>query len=153
MDKFLVLTLTFALIFGSNNALEFKDCGSELGKFSKVVVSNCDEASSVCVLKRHTNATIDLDFNLVDDSKIENVSTVVHGVILGVEMPFPLANPNACVDSGIECPLEKGKNYNYQQTLPVLKSYPKVSVTVKWELKDVTSAKTIICVLIPARIE
>lgn len=46
---------------------------------------------------------------------------------MGVEMPFPLANPDACVDSGLSCPLEKEKNYEYIQTLPVLKSYPKVS--------------------------
>lgn len=45
---------------------------------------------------------------------------------MGVEMPFPLSNPNACVDSGLACPLEKEKNYEYAQTLPVLKSYPKV---------------------------
>lgn len=29
----------------------------------------------------------------------------------------------------------------------------KLSVVVKWELKDVQNSKTIICVLIPARIE
>lgn len=46
---------------------------------------------------------------------------------MGVEMPFPLANPDACVDSGLSCPLAKDNNYEYIQTLPVLKSYPKVS--------------------------
>lgn len=133
-----------------------------------------------------------LHFKLaVDGEEVGEVSTVVHGVILGVEMPFPLANPNACVDSGLTCPLKQGVDYEYRQTLPVLRSYPKVSddyyfmschifvniiwiseilfltsngtknelfifkvsVTVKWELKDVAANKTIICVFIPAKIE
>lgn len=55
------------------------------------------------------------------------MTTVVHGIIMGVEMPFPLTNPNACVDSGLACPLEKEKSYEYAQTLPVLRSYPKVN--------------------------
>lgn len=57
---------------------------------------------------------------------VPEVTTIVHGIIMGVEMPFPLSNPNACIDSGIVCPLEKDKIYAYKQTLPVLKSYPKV---------------------------
>lgn len=64
---------------------------------------------------------------IVDGDSVPEVSTVVHGIIMGVEMPFPLANPDACVDSGLSCPLEKDKSYEYLQTLPVLKSYPKVS--------------------------
>lgn len=67
-----------------------------------------------------------------DDAEIQsiqNVTTVVHGVILGVEMPFPLQNPNACLDSGLTCPLEKSKEFEYVQTLPVLRSYPKVIYT------------------------
>lgn len=72
------------------------------------------------------------DFNIIFDATVEeadikNVTTVVHGVILGVEMPFPLQNPDACLNSGITCPLENDTNYEYVQTLPVLKSYPKVN--------------------------
>lgn len=67
-------------------------------------------------------------FLLVDGvDNIEQVTTVVHGVILGVEMPFPLQNPDACKDSGVTCPLKNGENYEYVQTLPVLRSYPKVN--------------------------
>lgn len=63
----------------------------------------------------------------VEGDAVPEVSTVVHGIIQGVEMPFPLKNPNACLDSGLECPLQKDVNYEYVQTLPVLKIYPKVS--------------------------
>lgn len=63
----------------------------------------------------------------VDGDAVPEVSTVVHGIIQGVEMPFPLKNPDACLDSGLACPLQKDVNYEYVQTLPVLKIYPKVS--------------------------
>lgn len=49
----------------------------------------------------------------------------VHGIIMGVPMPFPLENPNAC-SNGLTCPLEKDKTTHYTASLPVLKSYPKV---------------------------
>lgn len=45
---------------------------------------------------------------------------------MGVPMPFPLKNPDACTDSGLTCPLNKDVDYAYVQTLQVLKVYPKV---------------------------
>lgn len=76
----------------------------------------------------------------------------MHGIILGVEMPFPLQNPNGCVDSGLTCPLSKESTYSYVASLQVLKSYPKVKVDVKWELKN-EKGEDIVCLLIPAKIE
>lgn len=49
---------------------------------------------------------------------------------MGVEMPFPLPNPNGCVNSGLTCPLTKDTKYEYVATLPVLKTYPKVSTSL-----------------------
>lgn len=80
------------------------------------------------------------------------IKTVVHGKVLGVEMPFQLQNPDACVDSGLDCPLEGNKAYEYKATLPVLKVYPKVKVQVKWELQD-QEGNDIICVEIPSKIQ
>lgn len=41
-----------------------KMLGSETGKFSAVKLPSCDESANACVLKRNTNATIEVDFNL-----------------------------------------------------------------------------------------
>lgn len=38
--------------------------GSEVGKFGKVSVSDCDETKSRCILKRGTNATVTIEFNI-----------------------------------------------------------------------------------------
>lgn len=91
-------------------------------------------------------------FLVVVDGDAQTVTTVVHGIIMGVEMPFPLQNPNGCVDSGLQCPLSKDSEYEYVASLSVLKSYPKVKVEVKWELRNEKN-ENIVCVLIPAKIE
>ncbi|XP_034667944.1 NPC intracellular cholesterol transporter 2 homolog a [Drosophila subobscura] len=140
------LLVTVALV----QSLEFSDCGSKTGKFTRVVIEGCDTTKSECILKRNTTVSFSIDINLAEEATA--VKTVVHGKVLGIEMPFPLANPNACVNSGLKCPLEKGESYRYTATLPVLKTYPKVSVLVKWELQDQNS-EDIICVEIPAKIQ
>lgn len=80
-----------------------------------------------------------------------SLTTVVHGHVLGLDMPFPLANPDACA-AGVQCPLQSGSSYEYTASLDVLKSYPKVKVTVKWELQD-QNGDDVVCVEIPARIK
>ncbi|CAK1542910.1 unnamed protein product [Leptosia nina] len=47
---------------------------------------------------------------------------------------------------------EAGEKQAYKATLPVLKSYPKVTVDVKWELKN-DAGDDLVCVLIPAHIK
>ncbi|EDW78084.1 uncharacterized protein Dwil_GK24197 [Drosophila willistoni] len=130
--------------------LGFTDCGSKTGKFTRVAIEGCDTTKSECILKRNTTVSFSIDFALAEVASA--VTTVVHGKVLGIEMPFPLANPDACVNSGLKCPLEKDESYRYTATLPVLKTYPKVSVLVKWELQD-QNGVDIICVEIPAKIQ
>lgn len=38
--------------------------GSKVGKFTKIDVSGCDLTKPTCILKRGSNATISIDFNL-----------------------------------------------------------------------------------------
>lgn len=54
------------------------------------------------------------------------ITAVVHGIVMGIEMPFGLPNSDGCVNCGVTCPIRKGTNYEYSTTLPVLKAYPKV---------------------------
>lgn len=83
--------------------------------------------------------------------EVDNVTTVVHGILMGVPVPFPLENPDACA-SDIKCPLKSGAPIHYSTKLPVLKQYPKTAVTVKWELQT-ADKQDIICLEIPAKIQ
>lgn len=129
----------------------FKDCAKDgaIGTYSAVEVSNCDVNQSNCILRKNSNATISITFTSTEN--LSELKAIVHGIILDVEIPFKLPNDNGCVDSGLECPLSKDTEYKYSTTLPVLKQYPKVVVNVKWELKS--GDKTVVCVIIPAKIQ
>lgn len=71
--------------------------------------------------------------------------------ILELPIPFKLSNPNGCVDSNLKCPLAKGKTYKYIASFPVLKTYQKMDVDVKYELRNGPGA-VMACVVIPVRI-
>ena len=55
---------------------------------------------------------------------------MVHGIVLGVPVPFPIPEPDGC-KSGISCPIQKDKSYNYVNKLPVKSEYPSVSDIIK----------------------
>uniref|UniRef100_A0A182NPT8 MD-2-related lipid-recognition domain-containing protein n=1 Tax=Anopheles dirus TaxID=7168 RepID=A0A182NPT8_9DIPT len=135
----------------SSWAADFGNCANEtaVGTYSLVEVSHCADSDASCVLKRNSNATISITFTSSED--LSELKAVVHGIILGMEVPFKLPNDDGCKDSGLQCPLTKETSYRYSTTLPVLKQYPKVSVEVKWELK--AGDKDVVCVLIPAKIQ
>uniref|UniRef100_A0A182WCX0 MD-2-related lipid-recognition domain-containing protein n=1 Tax=Anopheles minimus TaxID=112268 RepID=A0A182WCX0_9DIPT len=143
--------ICFTLMPTVTRAAEFANCANEtaIGRYSLVEVSNCAESDASCVLKRNSNATISITFTSTED--LSQLKAVVHGIILGMAVPFKLPNDNGCKDSGVECPLAKDTSYRYSTTLPVLKQYPKVSVEVKWEL--MAGDKEVLCVLIPAKIQ
>lgn len=52
---------------------------------------------------------------------------IVHGVIAGVPIPFPIPIEDGC-KSGIECPIQKAQSYHYVTQLPVKSEYPSVSM-------------------------
>lgn len=63
------------------------------------------------------------------DTQSQSSKAVVHGIVLGVPVPFPIPEPDGC-KSGINCPMEKDKTYSYVNKLPVKSEYPSVSDTV-----------------------
>ena len=52
---------------------------------------------------------------------------MVHGVVAGVPVPFPVPNPDGCKNCGLTCPLAANKEVSFAASIPVLKSYPEVS--------------------------
>lgn len=142
--------ITVSVLVVSANAKFYTDCGSKQATVQKVSVSGCAEDAKECVLKRNTNATFSIDFT--PNKEVKGVQTVVHGVIMNLPVPFPLPQPDACKDNGLTCPLPAGTQANYQTTMPILKSYPRVKVEVKWELKD-ENDEDLVCVMIPAKIQ
>lgn len=145
------LIVVSALAISLVQSVQFENCAdaNSIGNFSLIEVSNCNLNEATCILKRNSNATISITFS--SEEELSELKAVVHGIILGMEVPFKLPNDNGCVDSGLDCPLPKDTELKYTATLPVLKQYPKVVVDVKWELKS--GARDVVCVKIPAKIQ
>jgi len=54
-------------------------------------------------------------------------TTVIHGIIEGVPVPFPVKNPDVCNGHGITCPMPAEQTQTFQDMLPVKTAYPSVS--------------------------
>ncbi|ELU01117.1 hypothetical protein CAPTEDRAFT_94276, partial [Capitella teleta] len=119
--------------------------GSKHGKVTSLDIPGC--GSSICDLHRGTNASINIGFS----TNVTKVTSVVHGILSGIPVPFPLDNPDGCKNSGLACPLPSGKQYKYNTNIFVRNEYPKLRVVIKWELKD-QSGEDIICLELPAEI-
>ncbi|XP_014257417.1 protein NPC2 homolog [Cimex lectularius] len=141
-----------ALLAFANLALgEVEDCGSEEGSLDAVEISDCNlDTMKACPLKRGGEVVMKMKFTTKKPET--NITTVVHGILGLIKVKFNLPDgDNACLTSGLECPLEENKQYTYSASLPVLNKYPRLSVKVQWELKD-SANKNIVCVKIPAKI-
>ncbi|VDP77977.1 unnamed protein product [Echinostoma caproni] len=134
------------------------DCGSKLAEIVDVTVTPCDTLP--CPLYRGENATITVQFKPREfachsghhDQRIDTGKAVVHGLVAGIPVPFPIEKDDMCSFTQPSCPLAANNLATYTYQLPVLQAYPKMRVTVKWELQD-ASKKDIICANIPVQIE
>ena len=64
---------------------------------------------------------------MVADKNITAGKTIVHGIIDGVPVPFPVDNPDVCKEHGITCPMAAEKTQTFKDILPVKSEYPSVS--------------------------
>ncbi|XP_018044971.1 PREDICTED: protein NPC2 homolog [Atta colombica] len=148
-----VLTLFYALCcFTPCLAFKFDNCGSTLGTFTKVVISECSTSDETCIFVRGTNASMSINFTPNKDISIINAR--VYGEISFLPIPFPLSQPDVCKDpnAGIKCPLHKDQEYHYTTTMFLQKSFPSVNVKIKWEFVNENNEK-IVCIEFPAKIK
>ena len=130
----------------------YSKTGSGLGAIQSVDVAGCSGSS--CNLKIGNSASMSLTFSSgVDTSKL---TSKVAGVILGLEVPFNLPEPNSCLlgnqlektnshqtwpccvlndlfwSPGAFCPIKYGDLNTIGISLPILPIYPAVSLRKFW---------------------
>ncbi|PSN40618.1 hypothetical protein C0J52_09215 [Blattella germanica] len=141
------LSVTYTIAFAS----PAEDCGSEAGKFTKVSLSGCPDSAKECVLKRGTNATLNIVFTT--NATQHNVTAYAYGDVEGYTEDIDLPHPDGCTKSGLTCPLQPGHVYHYYATLPVDKSYPAMSLTIQYELNNYAKSNSnIICLRMPVKL-
>uniref|UniRef100_A0A3Q2GUW1 NPC intracellular cholesterol transporter 2 n=1 Tax=Equus caballus TaxID=9796 RepID=A0A3Q2GUW1_HORSE len=101
------------------NPVHFKDCGSQVGVVKEVNVNPC--STQPCQLHKGQSYSVNVTFT--SNTQSQSSKAVVHGIVLGVPVPFPIPEPDGC-KSGISCPIQKDKSYNYVNKLPVKSEYP-----------------------------
>jgi len=148
MNIRIVLIVLFSVIaLTCAREIKYSACSSPSGYVTKVDVHPC--VREPCTLKRGRNYTIQVTFT----SKVQSQSSkaVVHAIIAGVAKPFSgIENDDGC-KSGIQCPIEDQKTYDYVVELPVRDHYPELQLNIKWELKDDTRSN-LFCIKFPVRI-
>ncbi|XP_059229732.1 NPC intracellular cholesterol transporter 2 [Mustela nigripes] len=127
--------------------VHFKDCGSGVGVIKELNVNPCP--TQPCKLHKGQSYSVNVTFtsNILSQSS----KAVVHGIVLGVPVPFPIPEPDGC-KSGINCPIQKDKTYSYLNKLPVKNEYPSIKLVVQWELLG-DKGQHLFCWEIPVQIE
>jgi len=126
--------------------VKFIDCGSAVGKVSLVDIHPCPKQP--CQLHKGQSYAVNVTFSSAVESKTSKA--LVHGVIAGVPIPFPIPIEDGC-KSGIECPIQKETSYHYVNQLPVKTEYPSIRLVVEWELRDDTN-KDLFCIKFPVQL-
>jgi Niemann-Pick C2 protein len=150
--SYCVISLFVICVFYSGvESIKWKVCDGvkATADVKSVMVTGC-ESTDICILKKGLNATFQVDFLIHEDSS--SAKAVVHGIIEHIPVPFSLANPDGCKDSGMTCPLKNGNDYHYQTYIYVDPRYPSIRLVVKWELQD-QSGNDIFCIMLGAEIQ
>ncbi|XP_048831075.1 NPC intracellular cholesterol transporter 2-like [Brienomyrus brachyistius] len=126
--------------------VKFIDCGSVVGKVAEVDITPCP--NQPCELRKGQSYSVNVTFS--SDVASQTSKAVVHGIVAGVPIPFPIPIEDGC-KSGIVCPIQKETSYNYVNELPVKPEYPSIKLVVEWELRD-DSSKDLFCIKFPVQI-
>lgn len=101
---------------------------------TQISVSNCERPT--CELKQGTTATILI--KLVPNRTIQSLINEVGAILFNIPLPFVgVDGTNACDNiykpdgvTKVGCPLEKGQEYLYKNSFPILALYPRVSLQI-----------------------
>nr|Q28895.1 RecName: Full=NPC intracellular cholesterol transporter 2; AltName: Full=Epididymal secretory protein E1; Short=cE1; AltName: Full=Niemann Pick type C2 protein homolog; Flags: Precursor [Canis lupus familiaris]AAB34263.1 CE1 [Canis lupus familiaris] len=132
---------------GPGGAVHFKDCGSAVGVIKELNVNPCP--AQPCKLHKGQSYSVNVTFT--SNIPSQSSKAVVHGIVLGVAVPFPIPEADGC-KSGINCPIQKDKTYSYLNKLPVKNEYPSIKLVVQWMLLG-DNNQHLFCWEIPVQIE
>ncbi|XP_052273085.1 NPC intracellular cholesterol transporter 2-like [Dreissena polymorpha] len=100
-------------------------------------------------VEKGTDASLEIDFT--SKTSQSQLSTVVHGVLSGVPVPFSIPDANACNGIVEKCPISPNNNYTFKASMPVKSIYPSLRLVVRYEIQD-PSGTDVICIEFPAAI-
>lgn len=159
MKSLLVTVLALSCLHLYAEATVVKSCPSKKSLIpieeNTIDISNC--VKGPCKLKRKTKVAINQKFTPTED--IKSLTTTVFAEVLSLPLPFIGVDGTSACDhifaedgeTKLGCPLKAGVPVVYRREFPILEIYPRMSLTVHWELQS-RGSKSITCFEVPAKI-
>lgn len=106
----------------------------------KVNLKGCDKPP--CKLIKGNDAEIEVEFSAL--TAVKDLRPKVVAKIAGISVPYELPGEqkDGCKHlKDTKCPLEEGEDATYVLTMPVMKSYPSISLEIELQLLSETSGQ------------
>ena len=147
MRKIVLLLVLVFLGIGSTWAqdLKFEDSGSKVGKI--ISVSMTGTKTPPLIFKKGTYEHMTVKF--VPNKICERCTLAIYGIVAGVPIPYPMSQ--TLVQTGLNLPLQKDKEYTFMFRLNTEESMPVLSLILQVELKD-EDGNAIFSFRIPAKV-
>ncbi|XP_077512393.1 NPC intracellular cholesterol transporter 2 homolog a-like [Amblyomma americanum] len=140
----LAVLLTALLARAGFSVVDFNSCGGEV---LQVRVDPCDKLP--CTFRKGRSAKIEMDFHSVNNQS--RVSVAIMGKAGGVLLPLPFNQKNGCISSGLDCPLQAGRNYTVTRAVKVYRIYPKMEILAVFQVSG-KEGDVLACVEFPIHI-
>ncbi|KAG5446738.1 NPC intracellular cholesterol transporter 2 a [Clonorchis sinensis] len=142
-----LLLIATAFVYASALDVHYTDCGSSV-PVGQVTVEPCTRIP--CELSRGGKTRFGIHFQPeIDAGYLGQVEA--RTVVWGVAVPIPLGSTQICGHVHPNCPLQPGQWYKYSSTIPIDKSYSRMTVPIQWLLKD-SDGNLMVCVEIQVEI-
>ncbi|XP_064454821.1 mite group 2 allergen-like Ixo r 2 [Ornithodoros turicata] len=128
MFGLLLVPCLLAVATVAQQAIQFQHCGG--GKILSAVVTPCN--SDPCVVPVGTNLRI--DFKVESNQNSSTVRFDPRVDVLGMQMPIPGINTDACSSGAVSCPVRAGEIIAGSIRAPVLSFLPSMTVTTTWKI-------------------
>ncbi|XP_058836821.1 NPC intracellular cholesterol transporter 2-like [Topomyia yanbarensis] len=147
-----LLTIAFlpAIVLAGGDVVATRACSEGRPVPQEVRVDNCP--SVPCELPRGADANMEMDFQAPFDAT--TLTTRIMATALGVTGPFELPADRARACDwliGSQCPVSQGEDVTYNLQMPVLRIYPRISLTIEVSLVD-EEQRTHACFELDARV-
>ncbi|KAH6939134.1 hypothetical protein HPB50_016106 [Hyalomma asiaticum] len=140
----LSVLLTASLVEATFSVVDFTPCG---GDVLQVRVDPCEKLP--CTFKKGRSAKIEMDFHSVNNQS--SVSVGIMGKSHGVLLPLPFNQKDGCTSSGLDCPLQAGRNYTVTRAVKVYRIYPKMEILAVFQVSG-RGGDVLACVEFPIHI-
>jgi len=136
-DKVAVIVCCLLVLcspLAAGTIIKFANCSDVTaleGKLISVDLTPCP--SEPCVFHKGTNVTATIKFS--PEEMVTDGTLQVYGFIEGIKTPFPLEQPDACKEHGLECPLKSGVTYSLEITLAIKPAYPSIQLVAQMDFK------------------